>query len=224
MSAVATAIIGSAVIGGVAANSAANKAKKSADKAIDANAYQGEIATDQYDEYKSTYRPLERQLVADASNYDTEANREKAAAEAQATVSSQLTLAQDRLRRTPGLDPSSAAAQAANANLGLQGAAMGAAAQNGAREQVKNTAYARKFDAVGLGKGLVTNASAGAASAASAASSIAATQAQQANATASGVGAMVQGGLNAFVTYKNNQKTPTTPAATTPAATGIPPG
>lgn len=189
----AAAAIGGAVIGGVASNKAAKKAADAQDRATEANAYQGEIATDQYEEYKTTYRPLERALAADAANYDTQANRDKAAAEAQATVSAQMGLAADRLRRTPGLDPSSAAAQAATVNLGLKGAAIGAQAQNAAREGVRDKAYARKMDVVGLGKGLVTNASAGLANAASAAQSAANAQSASAASTAQGVGAAASG-------------------------------
>jgi hypothetical protein len=195
---VAAATIGAAVVGGVASHSAASKSAKASQAALDANAYQGEIATDQYEHYKGTYRPLEDQLVKDAQDYDSQANYDKAAGDAQATVTTQLGLAKDRLARTPGLDPSSAAAMSANADLELKGAAMGAAEQNKARENVKNMAYARKQDAVALGKGLVSNASSGLASATAGANAIAGAQAQQAGATAQGAGAMVSGVVNAF--------------------------
>lgn len=192
------AAVGGAVVGGIASNKAAKTAAEAQDRATEANAYQGEIAKDQYEDYKNTYRPLEHSLVQDAENYDTDANREKAAADAQSTVSTQMGLAADRLRRTPGLDPSSAAAQAATANLALKGAAMGANAQNAARKQVQDMAYARKLDAVGLGKGLVSGASSALGSAAATAQ--AAANAQNANAaqTASGVGALTSSAIKAL--------------------------
>lgn len=192
------AAVGGAIVGGIASNKAADKAAGAQDRATEANAYQGEIATDQYDDYKTTYRPLEHQLVKDATEYDTTATRDKAAADAQATVSSQLGLAQDRLNRTPGLDPSSAAAAAAQTDLALKGAAMGASAQNAARKQVDDMAYARKLDAVGLGKGLVSGASSALGSAAATAQ--AAANAQNANAaqTASGVGALTSSAIKAL--------------------------
>jgi len=192
------AAVGSAVVGGISSNNASKKAAEANQKAIDANAYQGKIATDQYEDYKTTYRPLEQSLVKDAQNYDTPAAYEKAAGEAQSTVSEQLGMARDRLSRTPGLDPSSAAAQAAMTDLDLKGAAIGATAQNAARTSVKDKAYARKLDAVGLGKGLIAGATTGLASATSNANALAANQARQASDTASGTGALVAGIGNAI--------------------------
>jgi hypothetical protein len=173
-----------AVFGGVMQYESSKNASDAQDRAIDANAYQGEIAKDQWNSYKTTYQPLEQKMVADATNYDTPAARNAAAAEAQAGVSSELGKAEDRLSRTVGFDPSSAAAQVAQTNLNLQGAAMGATAQNTARKQVKDTAYAHQLDALGLGKGLVANATTGMANAANSASRIAANE--QANGTALG--------------------------------------
>ena len=189
----AAAAVASAAIGSAASRKASKSAAAANDKAIEANAYQGKIATDQYEEYKTTYRPLERSLVADAQNSDSAAEYEHSAGAAQATVSNQLNLARDRLARTPGLDPSSAAAQAASASIELKGAALGAGEQNRARTQVKSQAYAKKLDAVGLGKGLVSGASTGLANAAAGATSIARSQSLDANATAAGTGAMVSG-------------------------------
>jgi hypothetical protein len=198
MSGIATAAIGSAVIGGVVANSASKRQSDAQDRALEANAYQGEIAKDQYADYKTTYQPLEHQLVADATNYDTKATRDKAAADAQSTVSTQLGLATDRLRRTPGLDPSSAAAQAAQTDLALKGAAMGANAQNAARKQVDDLAYARKLDAVGLGKGLVSGATSALGSAAANAQASANAQGAIAAQTASGVGGVANTAIKAL--------------------------
>ena len=186
-------MIASAVIGGVASNNAANKAADANRAAIEANAYQGKIATDQYERYKKTYAPLEDKMVADATNYASPEAYNTAAADAQAGVSSELGKAQDRLTRTPGFDPSSASAQSAQTNLALSGAAMGATAQNTARLGVKNTAYAHQLDALGLGKGLVTNASTGLARATMGGNALAASNNQQAGSIATGAGALVNG-------------------------------
>lgn len=230
MSGIATAVVGSAIIGGVVASKGQKSAAEAADRATEANAYQGEIAKDQYEDYKGTYRPLEHQLVEDAKNYDTPEAYDKAAGAAQATVSSQLGMARDRLQRTPGLDPSSAAATAANADLALKGAALGASAQNTARENVKNMAYARKQDAVALGKGLVSNASSGLAGATAGADAIARTQAAQAGATAQGAGALVSGVTNALTKVNWGVNPASSGSATfdnynkaTSAATGLSP-
>lgn len=186
-------MIASAVIGGISSNNAANKQAAASQAAIDANAWQGKLATSQYDDYKTTYQPLEKQFVADAANYDSPEARNTAASEAQAGVSSELGKAQARLSRTVGFDPSSASAQAQQANLALSGAAMGATAQNAARKSVKDTAYAHQLDALGLGKGLVANASTGFANAASGANAIAAQQGKLASNQASGAGALTAG-------------------------------
>ncbi|ATQ79247.1 hypothetical protein CR152_32240 (plasmid) [Massilia violaceinigra] len=151
---------------------------------------------DQYEDYKNFARPVEHSVYADAMNTDTPEAYDKAAGDAQASVSSQLGMARERMARTPGLDPSSAAAQAASTSMELKGAAMGAAAANKARDGIKDKAFARKLDAVGIGKGLVSNASSGLASAAATASNIAGQQSAQAGQTAAGVGNMVSGIAN----------------------------
>lgn len=194
----AAATLGAAAIGAYASHKASSAASDAANRAADANAWQGDIAKEQYDDYKTTYQPLEHQMVAEASDSASPAAYEKAAADAQGTVQSQIGLARDRLARTPGADPSSAAAQAASASLELKGAALGAQAQNQARTQVTNQSWAKKMDALGLGKGLVTGASTGMANAANTAQAIQKSSAAEASQTASGVGSMVSGAITQF--------------------------
>lgn len=136
-----------------------NGAEGANDAAAAANRLQSEIARDQWNRYKEIYEPLERGMVEEAQNYDTPEQYAKAAGEASATVSSQFSKARDRISRTPGLDPSTAGAQATMAGLDLAQAANDATQQNAARQKVKDTAYARKTDALSLGKGLPANAS-----------------------------------------------------------------
>lgn len=136
-----------------------NGAEAANNAAADANALQAQIARDQWNRYKEIYEPLERGMVEEAQNYDSPENYAKAAGEASATVSSQFSKARDRLSRTPGLDPSTPGAQATMAGLDLAQAASDATQQNAARQKVKDTAYARKTDALSLGKGLPANAS-----------------------------------------------------------------
>lgn len=188
--------VAAAAVGAYGANRAANKAADANQKAIDANAWQGQIAQDQYDDYKQSYRPLEHALVKDAQNADTPEAYNQAAGKAQATVASQLALARERIARTPGFDPSSAAAQAANSDLALKGAALGAVEQNKARDTVKNKAWAQKLDVAAMGKGLVTGASTGFANASAGAAALARNASLDASQTASGMGAMVGGIAN----------------------------
>ncbi|MES2319950.1 MAG: hypothetical protein V4631_20915 [Pseudomonadota bacterium] len=173
----------------------------------DAARQQAAIAQDQWDTYKSTYQPLEKAYVADAQNYDTEANRERAAGEASATTSEQFGKARDRLSRTPGLDPSSGAYASSIAGLDMGQAAADAVGQNAARNKVKDTGWARRTDALSLGKGLPAQA----ASTLGSAASIGLAQAQfgqnQANAEGASIGRLVNQGVNAWM--KSSSGSPT---------------
>ena len=123
------------------------------------SAMQAEIARDQWDRYKQVYAPLEDRLVGEAMDYGQPWRYDAAASQAAATVNQQYDKARQQMQRTPGLDPSSGAFAAGLAGLEMNRAASSASAQNAARKQVEDTAYARKHTAVGLGKGLDTAAS-----------------------------------------------------------------
>lgn len=193
-----------AAISAVGVASGASNAKKAAaaqNRAIDAQAYQGEIALDQWDRYKTTFAPLEDAMVAEAKDYDSPEQYEKAAGEASATVASQFGKARDRLTRTPGLDPSSAGFGASMVGLDLAQAATDATAQNAARDRVKGTAYERKVNAISLGKGLPANAAAGFASAGVGAANNALVANQQYNQnakSAAGLGELARGAYSAY--------------------------
>jgi hypothetical protein len=98
-------------------------------------------------------------MVREAQEYDSPANYERAAGGASAAVADQFGKARDRLTRTPGLDPSSPGFASSMVGLDLAQAASDATQQNLARKQVRDTAYARKQDALSLGKGLPSSAS-----------------------------------------------------------------
>jgi len=190
------AAVGGAVVGGIASNKAANTAASATDAATAVNQQQANLAQDQYNTYKQTYQPMENQMVSTAQNFDSQANEDQAAGQAQADVSSQIGTAEANLARTPGLDPSSAEATAANTDLQIKGAAMGATAQTQARTNIKNEAWGRQMDSLGLGKGLVTNASTGLANAANGAMAVANNQQKLASSTASGIGGLASTAIN----------------------------
>lgn len=160
--------------------------------AADANRVQAQIAREQWDKYKEIYEPLERDMVKEADNYDSAENYAKAAGDASATVSSQFGKARDRLSRTPGLDPSTGAYQASITGLDLAQAATDATQQNSARQKVKDTAYARKTDALSLGKGLPAQASSALSSAASSNQALAQMGMTQANNQAAALGRVTE--------------------------------
>lgn len=165
MSAAITAAVGGAVVGSMLAND--NGAEGANSAAADNSRQQAQIAKEQWARYKELYEPLERQMVQEAQNYDTPAAYATAAGEASASVSEQFGKARDRLSRTPGLDPTSAAYTSSMAGLDLAQAASDATQQNLARKQVKDTAYTRKQAALAMGKGLDSTAASGLATSAS---------------------------------------------------------
>lgn len=157
----AAAILGSAVIGGIASRNAAKKAAAAQQGASDAAAAQTQIAREQWDRYRERFMPLEDQMVAEAQDYDSPERFAEAAGEASADVGLGFARARDRLTRTPGLDPSSAGYSASMIGLNASQAASDATAQNAARRGVRDTGYARRLDALSLGKGLPAQASTG---------------------------------------------------------------
>ncbi len=222
MSVVAIAVGGSALVGAYSAKQSRDSAEDMNNKALAANAWQGEIAKSQWDDYQKLYKPLEQKMVQEVERFDSQQAYDDAGSEAQATVNDQLAQAQARLSRQPGTaDPSSPAAQAAQMRLALSGAAMGAGAANQARQQVRDKAWAHKMDMLGLGKGLVTNASNGLAANARTSAALAGMNNANANQTASAVGGMVQGlaqGIN-WSALGRMGGTPITPVAATPTMT-----
>jgi hypothetical protein len=114
-------------------------------------------ARDYYDYMRSTYRPVERGLVAEAQRFDTEAYRDQLAAQAAADAGRAFTATQAASQRAMGamgVNPASGrfAGMQNQANLGL--AAQRAAAMTGTRQQAQQMGYARKLDVTGLGRGL----------------------------------------------------------------------
>jgi hypothetical protein len=192
--------IGAAVAGAVVSSALSddNGATGANDASAAATNQQAAIAKDQWDTYKSTYQPLEKQYVADAQNFDTTAHREQAAGLASSTVASQFGKARDRLGRTPGLDPSSAAYTSSLAGLDTTQAAADAVGQNAARQSVEDQGWARRTDALSLGKGLPAQASAGLSSVAAANASRAQMGMAQANAQGASIGRLVGRGLDAW--------------------------
>lgn len=188
----AVAVVGGALLADDNGATGAN------DAAADASRQQAAIAQDQWETYKQTYQPLEKAYAADAQEYDTAANRERAAGEAAATTAEQFGKARDQLSRAPGLDPSSAAYTSSLAGLDMREAAASAVGQNAARNRVKDMGWARRTDALSLGKGLAATASAGLSSVASADAARAQAGQAQANQQGAQIGQLVSHGVNAW--------------------------
>jgi len=207
---VATAIAGSAIVSGVVSNNASRRAADASRGASDAAALQAQIGAEQWDRYKEIYTPLEKQYVSDAQNYDTPEQYQRAAGEAQATTASEFAKARDRLERTPGMDPSAPNAGDMRLKLELAQAATGSTAQNAARDRVRNTAWARRTDALSLGNKLPANASSALSSAASGFNGIASNQYSLASAQANAAGTF---GSNMLTAARQNGWLGNTPSA-----------
>jgi hypothetical protein len=117
---------------------------------------QTDIAAD-YDAYnKSTFRPVEQALVADATSYDTPTRRMDAAGRAGADVETQAGNAVAEMRRNSlrfgaGDDGST---RGAGLDLALGKARMRAGASDLAVRNIEQQGWARRMDAASLGRGL----------------------------------------------------------------------
>ncbi len=118
------------------------------------------LSKDYADYNKSTFRPLEQSIVADAQNYDTAERREAAATSAGADVTTQMAAARQAMERrnaSMGVNPNSGRAQALSGQASVAEAAAKAGAMNKARKDIEVQGLARKMDAASLGRGLAGN-------------------------------------------------------------------
>ena len=122
---------------------------------------QAEIAKEMWEEYKNTYRPLERKYAQEAQDYDTPWRREAAAGRAKADVQQAFDAQRaqaDRQMQSYGIAPDSGKFQAMNKRLQIAQAGQQAAGQNAARNQVEAEGWSRRTGALQLGKGMPAGA------------------------------------------------------------------
>lgn len=118
---------------------------------------QATIADDRWKYEQSTFRPLEKQAVADAMSYDTEGRATRDAGMAAAEVSQAMSgAARGQVRELARSGVKLGADR--RAGLGLQMAVQEAALKSGAmgtaRRSAEQQGYARKMDAISIGRGL----------------------------------------------------------------------
>ena len=139
---------------------AAARADEVALAQLDSMRSQKELA-ERYDKYRqSVFEPLERDIVADAKNFDTEAERERLAGLALGDVQQSFTAAQEqgernmtRMGENTNDGKFDAAGKLASTSLALASAD----AKNKSRMQAMTIADAKKADAAALGRGLPSN-------------------------------------------------------------------
>lgn len=118
------------------------------------------ISKDYWDYQVNTFRPLEKQIVKEANEYDTPERREAEAAKAVADVGAQLDgerQAAQRNQMRMGVNPNSGNFQSMSNQLSLAAASAKGGAANKARNDVELQGYARKMDAASLGRNLAAN-------------------------------------------------------------------
>lgn len=154
---------------GVTAVSAYNSnknANKSMDQQGQALAYQNNIsqqqldmAKEQYDYYKTTYRPLEQEIVENAGLSESEQKEmvTKAGLTTQSAFDSAEASRNRNLQRM-GINPNSGAYAENTRKSAIAKAVAKANSQNTARETAEQMDYSQKVAAVGLGKGLPSSA------------------------------------------------------------------
>jgi hypothetical protein len=117
--------------------------------------------TDDYADYnKTTFRPLEQSIVADANSYDTVGKTNEAVGKAQADVNAGFSSAQAQQSRSlsrMGVNPSSGRALAMGNQTAIAQAASLAGASSAARDKIELQGYARKMDAANMGRGLASS-------------------------------------------------------------------
>ena len=138
----------------------AEKAYEVADQQLASSKANDALAADYADYNKTTFRPLEQGIVADAEGYDTPAKRQAAADSAVAGVDLQMARKKEATARAlaaNGINPGSTRAMAVMEGQGVDHALGAAGAAYNARKGVETVGYARKMDAASLGRGLASS-------------------------------------------------------------------
>lgn len=108
---------------------------------------------------QSIYEPLEDKITADAEQYDTAGRREQAGAQARADVEQSFAAAEQGLKRTllrsGGGSLGSGRSVAAMSDMAIAKAKANAGVTQTAVNGVEQQGYARKMDAVGIGRGVI---------------------------------------------------------------------
>lgn len=111
---------------------------------------------------RSTFRPLEADLVRDAREFSTVSKQEQLASQAASDVNQGYAVARDQNNRAltrMGINPNSSRFAALNQQLATRQAADSAGAMTKARNDAENMGFARRMDAASLGRNLASNAS-----------------------------------------------------------------
>lgn len=118
-------------------------------------------ANDQWDYYKGTFQPVEKQMVDEAMNYDSKARQEQMAGQATADVRSQManaTAQQNRALTGMGVNPNSGRFAGLNRAQAIQAGASQAGAATGARNAVVDKGIGLRAGAASFGRNMTNTA------------------------------------------------------------------
>lgn len=120
-----------------------------------------DITKQSWDDYNSTYRPIEQRVAADAMAAGSDAEQEKAAGKAGIDVQRQIDMqrsATDRNLMSMGVNPNSGKFAATSRTSEILGAAARAGAETGAREREKLRGDMMRSSAAAMGRGMTGTA------------------------------------------------------------------
>lgn len=135
----------------------AEKAHEVADQQLASSKANDALAADYANYNKTTFRPLEQGIVADAAAYDTPQKRQAAADSAMADTNMAFDKTNEANARTMaanGINPGSTRAMAVQEGQGVDQAVANAGAAFKARQGVEAVGRGMKMDAASLGRGL----------------------------------------------------------------------
>ncbi|MNX86360.1 hypothetical protein D3C86_1182410 [compost metagenome] len=134
--------------------------EETATAGLDQMRLQTQIQQQAYDDYNTTFRPLEQGIVKDAAEYDTPERRAAEAASASSDVERSLAAQRGATMREmerAGVNPASGKVLALQGSMDLGAAKAKAGAANSASKAVETIGYARKMDAASLGRNIASS-------------------------------------------------------------------
>jgi len=130
------------------------------DDYLDTSATQKQFAADQNAYYKETFQPVERQMVRDAMEYDSDANVKRVSGEAAANVNQQFSNARGQSARLAGRYGLASTAFSGPQGASERAQALGAAgAATGAANAVRDKGIALRAGASNFGRNMPNTAS-----------------------------------------------------------------
>ena len=136
-------------------------ASRVANQQMDISSQNQQHASQQWNYYDQTYKPLEQRMVREAETYDSKARQEQQAGQATADVRAQMnnvTAQQNRALTGMGVNPNSGRFVGLNKSQGIQSAASQAGAATGARNAVVDKGIGLRAGAAGFGRNMPNTA------------------------------------------------------------------